>query len=112
MQTPWKNLDLQPPLTPLIKMQMTRAILLAACYSRFFQPGSAAAITSLSAADRCKVLPGDASWPSDPTWSALNETVQGRLIKTESLASICHDPTFEASQCAALTAVWDLPQTQ
>lgn len=60
----------------------------------------------------CRFLPEDEGWPSHQEWSKLNATVGGRLIATIPLASVCHDPNFNETECAALAAGWALPQTQ
>lgn len=59
----------------------------------------------------CHCIPGDACWPTDLHWTALNETINGRLIKTVPLGSVCHNPTYDARACAALQAVWAVEST-
>ncbi|KAI1178393.1 hypothetical protein F4777DRAFT_116916 [Nemania sp. FL0916] len=54
----------------------------------------------------CKVLPGDAAWPSSGDWSQLNKTVGGRLIATSPIASICHNPTYNETACSNLESIW------
>ena len=63
-------------------------------------------------ADKCHVLPGDAAWPNDQAWSALNQTVSGKLIKTVPIGSPCHDPTYDETACTELKAQWTNPLTQ
>lgn len=60
----------------------------------------------------CRCLPGDACWPSPRAWAHLNATVGGRLIATTLLAAPCHDPTYNAAECAQLQSQWIYPQTQ
>lgn len=60
----------------------------------------------------CRCLPGDACWPSLRAWAHLNATVGGRLIATTLLAAPCHDPTYNAAECAQLQSQWIYPQTQ
>ncbi|KAL5115253.1 hypothetical protein ACEQ8H_006845 [Pleosporales sp. CAS-2024a] len=60
---------------------------------------------------RCLCLPGDACWPSQNTWNALNKTVSGKLVATVPIASPCHDPTYDAAACANLQAEWTNPLT-
>ncbi|KAH6616421.1 FAD binding domain-containing protein [Boeremia exigua] len=60
---------------------------------------------------KCHVLPGDAAWPSNEAWSALNETVSGKLVKTVPIGSPCHDPTYDETACSALKAQWTNPLT-
>lgn len=54
----------------------------------------------------CKCFPGDACWPSQAEWSALNNTVGGRLISTVPLGSPCHDPYYDEEECAYLQDQW------
>lgn len=60
----------------------------------------------------CLTLPGDAAWPKAEVWSALNETVNGKLVKTVPIGSPCHDPNYDASACDALKTEWTNPLTQ
>lgn len=60
----------------------------------------------------CRCMPTDSCWPSASSWAALNSTVGGRLIATVPIGSPCHDPTYDATACAALQNAWNLPQTQ
>jgi hypothetical protein len=60
----------------------------------------------------CRCLPSDSCWPSPSSWAALNSTVGGRLVATVPIGSPCHDPTYDATACAALRDAWNLPQTQ
>lgn len=50
----------------------------------------------------CKSIPGDASWPSTADWSRFNATINGRLSATIPLGHVCHDPTYNKTQCAEL----------
>lgn len=50
----------------------------------------------------CRSIPGDATWPSAEDWSRLNTTVNGRLSATVPLGHVCHDPTYNETQCAEL----------
>ncbi|KAI1103042.1 FAD-binding domain-containing protein [Jackrogersella minutella] len=54
----------------------------------------------------CKYLPGDAYWPSQLEFTALNDTVHGRLIATVPLGSPCHDPTYDEELCVSLQEQW------
>jgi hypothetical protein len=60
----------------------------------------------------CRYLPGDDGWPSPQEWDKLNTTVHGQLIATVPLGSACHDPTYNAKECAQLQEGWLLAQTQ
>ncbi|KAL8359239.1 hypothetical protein RB601_007976 [Gaeumannomyces tritici] len=65
-------------------------------------------------AERCKSIPGDATWPADYAWRTLNETVGGRLTATVPAASVCHtggvfDGRFNATACQWLKTFWNFP---
>lgn len=63
----------------------------------------------------CRNIPGDVGWPTDSEWAQLNETVDGRLIATIPLASVCHTLPYHALSeraCAALQAEWDYVEVQ
>jgi hypothetical protein len=65
------------------------------------------AIAEKRRAARCKVFPGDASWPAEAAWKALNETLNGALIKTIPQAAPCYDgPAYSKASCDALTRSW------
>lgn len=59
---------------------------------------------------RCRTFPTDADWPSKSDWTRLNTTLEGRLIESVPLASICHDPNYDTEKCAALREIWETPQ--
>ena len=61
-------------------------------------------------ARHCKYIPGDEGWPQPQLWSQLNQTVEGRLIATVPVGSVCHDPTYDEAKCLAVTANWAKPQ--
>ncbi|KAF1932822.1 FAD-binding domain-containing protein [Didymella exigua CBS 183.55] len=60
---------------------------------------------------KCHVLPGDAAWPNADAWSTLNNTVNGKLVKTVPIGSPCHDPNYDETACSALKAQWNNPLT-
>ncbi|KAF4956011.1 hypothetical protein FGADI_4184 [Fusarium gaditjirri] len=59
----------------------------------------------------CLVLPTDTLWPSIADWENLNATVGGRLIATTPLATVCHDPHFDAAKCDIIKKKWLHPFT-
>lgn len=71
-----------------------------------------ASATATTTATDCYCLPGDACWPAEPSWNALNTTVGGRLVATVPIGTPCHDPHYDATACAALRKGWYEPQTQ
>ncbi|KAI1423494.1 putative FAD-dependent isoamyl alcohol oxidase [Xylaria sp. FL1777] len=73
------------------------------------------ALALLTGADAaCRSIPGDTDWPSLGDWTALNATVQGRLIQTIPQASVCHTSpfaVFDTDACSALQTTWTQSQT-
>lgn len=67
----------------------------------------------------CRVIPGDASWPSADEWAAFNTTVGGKLIAAIPIGAPCHRvfsngssiSTYNQEQCDALRNVWYFPET-
>lgn len=57
----------------------------------------------------CRNIPGDAGWPVPAAWNLLNTAVGGRLITTNPIAHVCHEPTFSEADCDSLTQQWDVP---
>ncbi|KAL3295350.1 FAD binding domain-containing protein [Colletotrichum asianum] len=74
-------------------------------------PFAAAGVLPKRADDTCRVLPGDAAWPSTDSWNTLNTTVGGKLIATVPIGSVCHDPNYDEAACTALQDAWVLPET-
>lgn len=62
--------------------------------------------------ERCHCFPGDACWPSELTWQALNSSVHGRLVATVPLGAACHDPIYNPGICKNLQEHWLEPVTQ
>ncbi|TGJ86987.1 hypothetical protein E0Z10_g1718 [Xylaria hypoxylon] len=54
----------------------------------------------------CKNIPGDPGWPSSTDWNLLNKTVDGQLVPTIQLASLCHGTEYDHGQCEDLKAAW------
>ncbi|KAK4160555.1 FAD-binding protein [Cladorrhinum sp. PSN259] len=69
----------------------------------------------------CRLIPGDASWPSAADWASLNQQVEGRLIASTPLGAVCHNTfvssalgkvnTYDAAKCSDLRNTWFLPET-
>jgi hypothetical protein len=68
--------------------------------------------TALVARSSCHCLPGDSCWPKKCAWDTLNNTIDGRLVATVPVGSVCHDPTYDEAACGALRAGWNLGETQ
>ncbi|KAJ5516393.1 hypothetical protein N7527_007953 [Penicillium freii] len=60
----------------------------------------------------CRYIPGDAGWPTENQWQALNMTVGGRLLATNPIAHVCHDPAYSAADCENLQETWGTPNLQ
>lgn len=58
----------------------------------------------------CKAVPGSANWPSTAKWAALNESLDGRLLKPSPPGAVCHPerPEYDAAACAAVKEDWVL----
>ncbi|KAK2606442.1 FAD-linked oxidoreductase sor8 [Conoideocrella luteorostrata] len=59
----------------------------------------------------CKCFPGDACWPTLADWKGLNQSVNGRLVATVPLGSVCHGANYDATKCGAIQAAWHVPET-
>jgi hypothetical protein len=60
--------------------------------------------------DSCRNIPGDKAWPSKDEWAKLNETINGQLIKTVPMGSVCHYApygNYNQTECEALRESWD-----
>lgn len=65
---------------------------------------------AIQTALRCRYIPGDAGWPHPQLWSQLNRTVNGRLIATVPVGSVCHYPNYDEAKCKELTTNWGTVQ--
>ncbi|RWA06194.1 hypothetical protein EKO27_g8920 [Xylaria grammica] len=54
----------------------------------------------------CRNIPGDPGWPSSTDWDLLNKTVDGHLIPTIPLASLCHGTEYDQGHCDGLKEAW------
>lgn len=57
---------------------------------------------------KCKAIPGTEDWPTISEWSALNQSLSGRLIMTVPPGAVCHpgQPSYNVATCATVTAGW------
>jgi hypothetical protein len=57
---------------------------------------------------QCKATPSSSDWPSAASWSALNDSLSGRLLKPSPPGAVCHpgQPTFNMAACPAVQAGW------
>ncbi|KAJ5607773.1 hypothetical protein N7537_004392 [Penicillium hordei] len=62
----------------------------------------------------CRCMPQDPCWPEDNQWARFNKTVNGNLIATVPIASVCHLDSFmpyDQPQCVQLQSNWGFPKT-
>jgi len=72
-----------------------------------FSAGTLAAIAQLflvvitvRGTDRCVCQPGSTCWPSSDDWDSFNTSVGGSLAAVYPVATPCHNPSFDAAECA------------
>ncbi|KAI9170655.1 FAD-linked oxidoreductase ZEB1 [Paramyrothecium foliicola] len=82
------------------------ALLLAATFGIASSRPSSLALREEANDAACRCFPGDKCWPKQGDWAKLNATVGGRLVATVPLGSPCHDPNYNAEQCAELQDEW------
>ncbi|KAI1474613.1 FAD binding domain protein [Daldinia eschscholtzii] len=61
---------------------------------------------------QCRCFPGDVCWPSRESWSNFNATLDGKLVATVPIASVCHNSSFtpyNAEACMQLRGDWTNP---
>lgn len=66
-------------------------------------------VSAYSSSDpACKSFPGSTDWPSTETWSRLNESLGGRLLRPTPPGAVCHpgQPVYNEDGCADATARW------
>ncbi|EKV12585.1 FAD/FMN-containing isoamyl alcohol oxidase MreA [Penicillium digitatum] len=69
-----------------------------------------AVLPQVSASAACRCFPNDPCWPTEADWSQLNDTIDGRLVKTVPLGAPCHAPSYNSETCAVLKDGWLLPE--
>jgi hypothetical protein len=63
--------------------------------------------SAVPAPGSCKIIPGDAEWPSEDVWTSFNDTLGGVLLKPKPLASVCYTGEgYNAAQCEQLKSSW------
>ncbi|PYI01924.1 FAD binding domain protein [Aspergillus sclerotiicarbonarius CBS 121057] len=72
-------------------------------------------LLSPSTASNCRCFPSDPCWPTPQQWHDFNTTLNGKLIATTPLGSVCHPNNpftpYSAAACASLLSIWDYPST-
>lgn len=85
---------------------------LSGSYAGLFAFGNSSNASLQSQAVRsCKLLPGDANWPSVSLWETFDGLLGGRLIKGDPAAAPCYEdwPQYDEATCAAIQASWEDP---
>ncbi|EED18850.1 conserved hypothetical protein [Talaromyces stipitatus ATCC 10500] len=104
-----------PPFFPGEDIQLTEGRLTNASQifpnssiHRLFGFGRESKITNNITSFGCKLLPGDAAWPSPSTWDIFNFLLGGSLIKTNPLAAVCYPlwPEYSAQRCKEVSEKW------
>lgn len=60
----------------------------------------------------CKTMPQDPEWPDTHAWRHFNSSVDGRLIRTVPIASVCHGPNYDSGKCGIIRDQWHHSQLQ
>ncbi|KAH8895666.1 FAD-binding domain-containing protein [Thozetella sp. PMI_491] len=55
-------------------------------------------------------IPGDPGWPTNEDCGKLNKSVEGRLIATPQVASLCHEPNYYEAAYTALKTEWSFSE--
>ncbi|CAK43437.1 restculine oxidase precursor [Aspergillus niger] len=105
-----------PPLFPWEKVQLTENALARVdtalnnqSLSRIFAFGAGdSANNSGTPQHSCKVMPGDATWPTESTWNIFDQLLGGGLLKPAPLAASCYPdwPEYNTEQCSEITSNW------
>lgn len=57
----------------------------------------------------CRCFPGDSCWPKPTDWADFNRTLDGKLVATIPIASVCHHDAFASynlDACKRLQSAW------
>ncbi|PWY96757.1 FAD-binding domain-containing protein [Aspergillus sclerotioniger CBS 115572] len=105
-----------PPLFPGESVQLTDDVLTKATtalnnetLSRTFSFGvSNTTSVNGTRGHVCKVMPGDAAWPTESTWEVFDQLLGGSLIKPVPLAAYCYPdwPEYDVEKCSEVVSDW------
>ncbi|RAK96029.1 FAD-binding domain-containing protein [Aspergillus ibericus CBS 121593] len=59
-------------------------------------------LSLVSGSVKCRCQPGDACWPSEHDWKALNDSIHGHLVRVRPIGHICHEPFYNRTSCNEL----------
>ncbi|OKL55414.1 hypothetical protein UA08_09267 [Talaromyces atroroseus] len=93
-------------LTPEVIANLTALNLTGIEYFTF---GNASSPMAKRDSAGCKVLPGDAAWPSEIDWFLLDLLLGGALIKGVPVAAPCYSNwhQYNADECTTITSDWN-----
>ena len=57
----------------------------------------------------CRCFPGEKCWPNPEDWQSFNATINGRLVDTVPIGSVCHGSTFNPALCETTRAEYNNP---
>ncbi|RKK06356.1 hypothetical protein BFJ69_g15558 [Fusarium oxysporum] len=65
-------------------------------------------LSSALAKDQCRCTTDDSCWPSTKTWTALNSTIDGHLIRYTPPGAVCYKshPNYDAEACDSVIKQW------
>ncbi|KAM0490781.1 hypothetical protein ACHAP8_011175 [Fusarium lateritium] len=65
-------------------------------------------LSSALAKDQCRCTIGDSCWPSTQTWTTLNSTIDGHLIRYTPPGAVCYKshPRYDAASCDSVIKQW------
>ncbi|KAI6753925.1 hypothetical protein HG530_013101 [Fusarium avenaceum] len=65
-------------------------------------------LSTALATDQCRCTTDDSCWPSIKTWSALNSTINGHLIRYAPPGAVCYKshPSYNAEACDSVIKQW------
>ncbi|CAJ0551472.1 Ff.00g114020.m01.CDS01 [Fusarium sp. VM40] len=65
-------------------------------------------LSTALATDQCRCTTDDSCWPSIKTWSALNSTINGHLIRYTPPGAVCYKshPSYNAEACDSVIKQW------
>jgi hypothetical protein len=81
---------------------------------KYFDFGHAPSAPAARDVAGCKLMPGDASWPSEIFWAVFDLLLGGALIEAVPVAAPCYasQPQYNADECTAITSAWSSPEFQ
>lgn len=96
--------------TPLAPHYFPPSFLLAAERAMYYLLGPVACFALIASvlwapSGRCRCRPWEPCWPSAADWHALNDSLQGSLVRIRPVASVCHGSEYDVAACANLSSL-------